>query len=80
MELYKYISESNNIRRGFNSKVNAKLDSLLGLIDEINSKGVDISLDNSTPNKYLLIVSDKQYQFFTYDDIYNCLEIILDIM
>lgn len=68
------------VRRGFRSDVNAQLDEIIKLIDEISSKtGLAIQFDNSIGNHYKLIVNGKEYEFNLYRDLKNALLLMLEV-
>ena len=59
------------IRRGFNSIVNKKIDTILELI-----KDSDIKFDNTNPNHYKLIMNNKEFEFTTYNDVINATKLL----
>lgn len=68
------------VRRGFRSDVNAQLDEIIKLIDEVSSKtGLTIQFDNSIGNHYKLIVNGKEYEFNLYRDLRNALLLMLEV-
>lgn len=68
------------VRRGFRSDVNAQLDEIIKLIDEVSSKtGLTIQFDNSIGNHYKLIVNGKEYEFNLYRDLKNALLLMLEV-
>lgn len=68
------------VRRGFRSDVNAQLDEIIKLIDEVSSKtGLTIQFDNSIGNHYKLIVNGKEYAFNLYRDLKNALLLMLEV-
>ena len=69
-----------NVRRGFRSDINAQLDEIISLIDQVKDKtGLDIIFDNSIANHYKLIVNGKEYEFNLYRDLKNALLLILEV-
>lgn len=60
------------VRRGFRSDINAKIDTILSLCNELG-----LLFDNSIPNRYKLSVRDKEtYEFLTYNDVISALCLI----
>ena len=58
-----------------NVTVLKKLYRIEELIDKLNKHYDDnIEFDNSTPNKYKLLVHNKEFVFGTYNDVINALE------
>lgn len=69
-----------NVRRGFRSDINAQLDEIISLIDQVRDKtGLDIMFDNSIANHYKLILNGKEYEFNLYRDLKNALLLILEV-
>ena len=69
-----------NVRRGFRSDINAQLDEIISLIDQVRDKtGLDIIFDNSIANHYKLILNGKEYEFNLYRDLKNALLLILEV-
>ena len=69
-----------NIRRGFNSKVNAQLDELVELLNRVkDEKGIALRFDNSTPNHYKLELNGNVFEFSLYRDVKNALLLMLSV-
>ena len=72
--------EEHNIRRGFNSKVNAQLDELVKLLNRLKEeKGIALRFDNSTPNHYRLELNGNVFEFSLYRDVKNALLLMLEV-
>lgn len=59
------------IRKGFNSKVNEKIDIILKRCDELG-----IEFDNQIPNHYKLISKNGVYEFTTYNDVLSAIALL----
>ena len=67
------------IRRGFQSNVNAQLDEIVELLDELDAHGLQLLFDNSNTNHYKLIDErNNEYTFSLYRDVKNALLLILN--
>jgi hypothetical protein len=64
----------NNIRRGFNQKVNNKIDYILSLCKEYG-----LEFNNLVPNEYTVISKMDKYVFTTYNDTINALELLQEL-
>lgn len=59
------------IRKGFNTKVNKKIDYILSLCELLN-----LEFDNQIPNNYTIFSSTGKYVFSTYGDTTAALELL----
>ena len=59
------------IKRGFNTKVNEKIDYILKLCEELG-----LEFDNQVPNRYTIITRTGKYVFTTYGDTRSALELL----
>ena len=64
----------NKIRRGFNQKVNNKIDYILSLCKEYG-----LEFNNLVPNEYTVISKMDKYVFTTYNDTINALELLQEL-
>ena len=80
-EYYEKLSDlgkRHNLKRGVQTNVNAQIDEIVGLLDELNSKGLELIFDNTTPNHYKLIdTSGNEFEFSLYKDVKNCLLLLV---
>ena len=68
------------IKKGYRKDINEKINYIKYLIDGLNKKlDLKIEFDNSNPNHYKLIYKNDVYEFVTYNDVINTLEIIYKI-
>jgi hypothetical protein len=68
------------IRKGYRKDINEKINYIKYLIDGLNTKlDLKIEFDNINPNHYKLIYKNDVYEFVTYNDVINTLEIIYKI-
>lgn len=75
-----YTEVEHVVRRGFRSDVNAQLDEIIRLIDEVSTKtGLEIQFDNTIGNRYKLLVNGKEYEFNLYRDLKNALLLMLEV-
>lgn len=65
-----------NVKRGFNSKVNANIDEILTMLYSLSLIGIDIYFDNTIANHYKLIFKGKELEFTTYKDVKHALILI----
>lgn len=73
------LGKKHNIKRGYQSNVNAQIDEIINLLDEVNNKGLELIFDNSRPNHYILTdTNGNSYEFSLYRDVKNCLLLILN--
>lgn len=73
------LGKKHNIKRGFNSNVNTQIDEIIGLLDDVSSKGLELIFDNTYPNHYKLVdQKGNEYEFSLYRDVKNCLLMILN--
>ena len=68
------------IKKGYRKDINEKINYIKYLVDGLNEKlDLKIEFDNSYPNHYKLIYRNDVYEFVTYNDVINTLEIIYKI-
>ena len=65
----------NRLKTSFYYKVSV----VLNLIEQLRDKGLKMAFDNMQTNNYKLLYRDNVYVFTTYDDVIECLELIIDI-
>jgi hypothetical protein len=60
-----------NVRKGFNRIVNAKVDYIVKICEEL-----ELEFDNTIPNKYTIISKKHKYVFSTYGDVISALGLL----
>ena len=56
-----------------------KVSIVMNLIEQLKDKGIELYFDNLETNNYKIKYKNMEYGFNVYDDVIECLTLLLDI-